>query len=254
MNNSSGVRMSTEKKAGKAKTKPEDTVPLAELDPERMQELEGFRKLMMEYQCALDEVHTKLDVLNKELSLRTNRNPFESIRSRIKEPGSIYGSLRGIDMRDLCACLCCSDGRTAGIGKEIQDPYRPALIRLRSDEAGEPVPVRGLFREKPRMLETERFQIEMQFTAGRSIGDLPFFRKIEKLPLTAAFAAAVIMGIRMFPFTSAGRLPDNLRIGPDQPVFAPALQFLSIGCIDHFIIFPVIRQVHFYCLSSVLSI
>lgn len=83
--------MSTEEKAKKAKSAQEDIVPLTELSPERMQELDGFRKLMMEYQCALDEVHTKLDVLNKELSLRTNRNPFESIRCRIKEPDSIYG-------------------------------------------------------------------------------------------------------------------------------------------------------------------
>ena len=35
-----------------------------------------FQTLMMKYDCALSEVRTKLDVLNKELSLRNNRNPF----------------------------------------------------------------------------------------------------------------------------------------------------------------------------------
>ena len=37
----------------------------------------------------------KLDVLNKELSLRNNRNPFEAIKMRIKTPLSIYKKLNG---------------------------------------------------------------------------------------------------------------------------------------------------------------
>jgi putative GTP pyrophosphokinase len=49
---------------------------------------------MMKYDCALSEVRTKLDVLNKELSLRNNRNPFESIKSRIKTPVSIYEKMQ----------------------------------------------------------------------------------------------------------------------------------------------------------------
>ena len=58
-----------------------------------------FQTLMMKYDCALSEVRTKLDVLNKELSLRNNRNPFESIKSRIKTPVSIYEKMKkkGID-------------------------------------------------------------------------------------------------------------------------------------------------------------
>ncbi len=63
------------------------------------QEVEAFQILMMEYNCAISEVKTKLDVLNKELSLRNNRNPFESIKYRLKSPISIYEKLqkRGID-------------------------------------------------------------------------------------------------------------------------------------------------------------
>ncbi len=53
-----------------------------------------FRKLMLEYECAILEVTTKLDVLNKELSLEFNRNPFESIKSRLKSPRSIFTKLR----------------------------------------------------------------------------------------------------------------------------------------------------------------
>ncbi len=53
----------------------------------------NFRELMMHYECALLEVQTKLGVLNNELGLQRERNPFESIRSRIKEPRSIYDKL-----------------------------------------------------------------------------------------------------------------------------------------------------------------
>lgn len=55
---------------------------------------EPFRKLMMQYECAMLEVQTKLEVLNKELSLLNSRNPFESIKCRIKSPESIVGKLR----------------------------------------------------------------------------------------------------------------------------------------------------------------
>src|SRR4051794_11553138 len=53
----------------------------------------GFRSLMMEYRCAMLEVQTKLEVLNKELSLLHSRNPFESIKSRLKSPESIMEKL-----------------------------------------------------------------------------------------------------------------------------------------------------------------
>ncbi len=58
-------------------------------------QVKDFQILMMKYECALSEVRTKLDVLNKELSLRNNRNPFESIKMRIKTPVSIYKKLMG---------------------------------------------------------------------------------------------------------------------------------------------------------------
>ena len=58
-----------------------------------MEHLTRFRDLMMEYECAMLEVQTKLEVLNKELSLLHSRNPFESIKSRLKSPESIFGKL-----------------------------------------------------------------------------------------------------------------------------------------------------------------
>ncbi len=48
----------------------------------------------MECKCALMEVETKLNVLNAEFALKYNRNPFESIKSRIKSPMSIVEKLK----------------------------------------------------------------------------------------------------------------------------------------------------------------
>ena len=57
-------------------------------------QLEDFEILMMYYDCALSAVRTKLEVLNKEVALKKKRNPFESIKSRLKKPVSIYEKLK----------------------------------------------------------------------------------------------------------------------------------------------------------------
>lgn len=48
-----------------------------------------FAELMVFYKCALMEVETKFNVLSQELSLEYDRNPIETIKSRIKSPQSI---------------------------------------------------------------------------------------------------------------------------------------------------------------------
>ena len=50
----------------------------------------SFQDMMMRYQCAIMEVETKIKVLNEEFSLRMQRNPIESIKTRMKSPASIY--------------------------------------------------------------------------------------------------------------------------------------------------------------------
>lgn len=60
--------------------------------------VETFRVLMMQYDCAMLEVKTKLEVLNKELSLLNSRNPFESIKCRIKSLESIIGKLQRLGL------------------------------------------------------------------------------------------------------------------------------------------------------------
>ena len=60
---------------------------------EKLREGRAFGRLMMEYRSAIMEVETRLKVLNDEFSIEYNRNPFESIKSRLKSPASIYEKL-----------------------------------------------------------------------------------------------------------------------------------------------------------------
>lgn len=48
-----------------------------------------YKKLMTYYRCAMMEVETKFKVLNEELSLGKDRNPIETIKTRLKSPESI---------------------------------------------------------------------------------------------------------------------------------------------------------------------
>lgn len=61
-----------------------------------------FRYLMLQYECALMEIETKLRVLNAEFSLHHDRNPIESIKTRLKEPGSLIDKMK---RKGLPLCL-----------------------------------------------------------------------------------------------------------------------------------------------------
>lgn len=63
------------------------------IQAEKLKETESFHRLMMEYQGAIMEIETRLKVLNAEFSQEYKRNPFESIKSRLKSPESIYEKL-----------------------------------------------------------------------------------------------------------------------------------------------------------------
>ncbi len=56
-----------------------------------------YRELMSYYRCAMMEVETKFNVLNEELSLRYDRNPIETIKTRLKSPESILEKLHRKD-------------------------------------------------------------------------------------------------------------------------------------------------------------
>lgn len=70
-------------------------------NPEQaLKDMQPFIDLMMNYECALMEIETKLKILNTEFTLRHNRNPFESIKCRLKQPISIIRKLqkKGLDI------------------------------------------------------------------------------------------------------------------------------------------------------------
>ena len=113
----------------------------------------------------------------------------------------------------------CRQRRSAGVGEKVQHLHRTAGV---FDFIGEPVPVHRLLREKSRMFEAERFQVEAEIF----ISDLPLFGKIEKLPLSAALTASVIMAVHFPPARKVlRRIPDDLGVRPHQEIISPALQF-----------------------------
>ena len=59
-----------------------------------------YREIMSFYTCALMEVETKFRVLSEDLSFSVERNPIETIHSRLKTPESIMNKVmrRGIPL------------------------------------------------------------------------------------------------------------------------------------------------------------
>ena len=74
-----------------------------------------YMELMNKYRCAIMEVETKLNVLNAEFSMQYDRNPFESIKSRLKSPISILEKLqrRGVKLTE--------DNMAAAIEQNLND-------------------------------------------------------------------------------------------------------------------------------------
>ena len=75
------------------------------------------------------------------------------------------------------------------------------------------------------MLKAEGLQIERE----PFVSDGPLLGQIEKLPLAAALAAAVVVSVHPLPaLVGPGRVPDHLGVRPDQQIIPPALQFFTI--------------------------
>lgn len=74
---------------------------LLEKSPQELQErLRNMAVLMTYYRCAVLEIETKFKVLDAQFSLSHERNPIESINTRIKSPESIREKLerKGLPM------------------------------------------------------------------------------------------------------------------------------------------------------------
>ena len=71
----------------------EDT-PIMQLPEELYEQAEKMQELFLYNRCAIKEIQTKLEILNEELAFKTQRNPIESISSRVKSPKSIIEKLQ----------------------------------------------------------------------------------------------------------------------------------------------------------------
>lgn len=96
-----------------------------------------FDQLMMMYRCAIKEVKTKLEVLNDDLGSRYERNPIESITSRIKEPISIARKLQKMGVPVKSESIPGNLNDVAGIRvicSFIDDIYTVAGMLIRQDD------------------------------------------------------------------------------------------------------------------------
>lgn len=83
-----------EEKLEEQEEKLEEQKKIIQMQEEKLREEKSFNRLMLEFSAAIMEVETRLKVLNREFSQEYNRNPFESISSRLKSPDSIFEKLR----------------------------------------------------------------------------------------------------------------------------------------------------------------
>lgn len=96
-----------------------------------------FRELMAYYRCAMMEVETKFNVLNQEFSVQYDRNPIESIKSRIKEPKSILDKLIRNDLPISIEAMEDNLSDVAGVRvicSFIEDIYMLAGCLLKQDD------------------------------------------------------------------------------------------------------------------------
>ena len=139
-------------------------------------------------------------------------------------------------MGDVRARRHAGQRRAAGVAEQVQhaDVLAPAI----ADEVAHPHPVRRLFREKPRVLESRRADVKPQIL----MLNRPALRQAsQKLPLAAALFRAVIMRLRLFPQRRVCLGPNRLRIRPPQNDIPPPFELLPVARIQHLIIFPCIR-------------
>ncbi len=77
-----------------------NNLKVAKLQADDFKQDKEFQELMMYNRCAIREIETKLRVLDEEFSISTDRNPIQTIKSRVKKPLSIVEKLqlRGFDV------------------------------------------------------------------------------------------------------------------------------------------------------------
>ena len=114
---------------------------ILDFDEERIKNSQPFiheyEKLMAYYRCAIMEIETKFNVLNQEFSLRYDRNPISSIKTRLKSPRSVIEKLDRIGVPFTVANVENHLNDIAGIRVICSFPndvYRLADALLKQDD------------------------------------------------------------------------------------------------------------------------
>ena len=101
------------------------------------EEVMAYKNLMLQYRCAIREIETKFNVLTDELSLSYNRNPVESIKTRLKSVKSIVGKLKRKNLPLSVAAIEDNLNDVAGIRiicSFIDDIYALVNMFTRQDD------------------------------------------------------------------------------------------------------------------------
>lgn len=99
--------------------------------------IDGFDYLMMEYESAILEVRTKLEILNAELSMIRDDSPISSINARLKKPDSIYEKLKRQGFELSLESIFENLNDVAGIRvicAFVDDIYKVARMLVRQDD------------------------------------------------------------------------------------------------------------------------
>ncbi|MEG1524983.1 MAG: GTP pyrophosphokinase family protein [Clostridia bacterium] len=105
--------------------------------PTFMETVQPFRELMMYYECAMMEVKTKVEVLDKEFEVKYERNPVESIKMRLKRPLSILEKMDTLGLPRKIEYIQDNIHDIAGVRiicSFIEDIYAIAELLTRQDD------------------------------------------------------------------------------------------------------------------------
>ena len=97
----------------------------------------SLEKLMAYYRCVIMEIETKFFVLNEELSLAYDRNPIETIKSRLKSWDSLAKKIQSKNLPITASAIEENIYDVAGIRiicSFQEDIYRLAEIFLRQND------------------------------------------------------------------------------------------------------------------------
>lgn len=65
----------------------------SDYNAEYLESSHSFMKMMAYYKCALMEIETKFNVLNVQFSMQYDKNPISTVKTRLKNPESIFRKL-----------------------------------------------------------------------------------------------------------------------------------------------------------------